>query len=120
MSALKDDILSLIRQAEKEYSTAVKSAVDEAEEYVVECRKILDSRIEDLKREWYLFAKTENEKFLNMLSEEEQKMEQETREMKERLKKLQISKADLISSRIKEEVLSLYGNSKDGEADADL
>ena len=108
---MKDDIFSLILQAEKEYNDALIKAMKEGERYVGACKKKQADYIEELKDKWNLFEKSENEKFQKMLSDEEHKIDIITAEKKGELKERQKIKADIISERLKEEVLSLYGNS---------
>ena len=107
---LKDDIICLILQAEKEYHSAVRNAVTEAESYAEECKKKRNADLEDLKSEWHLFEAVENEKFQKSLSEDKQKMEAEMIQKKEQLKICQGKKMEIISERLKREVLSLYGD----------
>ena len=108
---LNKDIMYIIMQEEKEYLNTVKNAVNEAERYGNDSKKKQSVYIEGLQQEWYLFEKAENEKFQKALIEDEQKMEAEIVKSKEWLKICQKKKADIISERLKEEVLSLYGNS---------
>ena len=110
MIILKEDIINLILQAEKEYHNKLKKAVTEAEKYADDCKKKQGAIIDEMQEEWYSFEKAENEKLKNALYEDEQKMEIEMAKSKEQLKIRQIKKADLISDRLKEEVLSLYDN----------
>ena len=111
VALLKENILNLILQAEKEYHDALNKAMREGEKYVDDCKRKQDAFVEQLKRKWYLFEKTENENFQKKLLDEEQRMEAITTEKKDDLKNRQQLKADIISQRLKEEVLSLYGNS---------
>ena len=108
---IKEDILYLILQAEKEYQTAVKNAEKEGGQYVDDCKEKQTAYFEELKREWYLFAKAENEKYIKKLYDDEQRMELEIEKSKEQLKACQTKKIDVISERLKMEVLSPYGNS---------
>ena len=107
---LKEDILNLILQAEKEYHNTVKNAVMEAKIYVDERKKMQSAYLEDLKCKWYLFEKTENEKFQKVVSDDKKKLELEMAEKKEQMKLCQKQKIDLISEQLKEEVLSFYGD----------
>ena len=102
-----EDILNLILQAEKEYQTIMKNSVIDAGQYVDEGKAKQDAYFEELKRDWYLFAKGESQKYLKMLYEDEKRMETEIAELKEQYKLCQKKKADSISERLKEEVLSL-------------
>ena len=111
MIILNEDILDMILQAEKVYHNMMKNAVNDAEKYAENCRKNQGIYLEEMQEEWYLFEEAENEKLLKKLSEDERKMELEIAESKARLKKCQEKKADLISERLKTEVLSSYGDS---------
>jgi len=102
--------MSLILKAELEYHHAVQKAVGKAEIYTDNCKKEQSSYIDDLQNEWYLFEKTENQKFKEALLKDEKELEAKLTEDKERLKSLQKNKAEEISERLKREVLSLHGN----------
>jgi len=106
---LNNDILQLILQAENEYHAAMKNVVAEVENYADEYRKRQNAYIEDLKREWHLFEKSENDKFTEMLAESEKKLDAKMTELKKQLNVSKKKKADLISERLKKEVVSLYG-----------
>lgn len=103
--------MSLLLQAENEYQIAMKSAVKDMEDYADECRQRLNAYIEELKNGWNMFEKMENEKLAKMLSEDERRLENKTVELKKHLKLNQEKMAEIISERLKKEVLSLYGNS---------
>jgi len=107
---LSEDILSLLLQAENEYHAAMENAVKDAENYADDCKKKQAAYIEDLKQDWHLFEKSENDRLDKMLDEKEQDLETKMAELKEQLKISQQKKADLISERLKEEVIFLYGN----------
>ena len=110
MIILKEDIINLILQAEKEYHETLKKAVIEAEKYADDCKKKQSAFIDNMQEEWYSFEKAENDKFQKALYEDEQKMIIEMAKSKEQLKIRQKKKADIISERLKREVLSLYDN----------
>ena len=107
---MSDHIVYLIQQAEKEYHEAIENAVAEAKKYVDESKKKQSDYINELENEWYTFEKAENEKLERALSEAEKKIEMETARSKEQLRFRQRSKIDVISDRLKSEVLSLYGH----------
>jgi predicted nucleic acid-binding Zn-ribbon protein len=88
----------------------MKNAVKAAEDYAAERRGEQNAYIEELKQNWHSFENSENEKLEKMLSEDEQRLELKTAELKDKLRISQKKKADMISERLKEEVLSLYGN----------
>jgi len=108
---LNEDILTLLLQVENEYQTAMRNAVKEMEEYADECRQKQLAYIEELKHGWNMFEKTENEKLAKMLSDDEERLETMTIELKNQLKLAQEKIAEMISERLKKEVLSSYGNS---------
>ena len=114
------DVLALLLQAEKEYYDALKTAAIEAEIYSEGCREKQRLYKEVLKEEWERFEEAENERLQNALFEAEQRLGQETEEKKELLKTCQKNKADLISERLKKEVLQSYGNIRNGKIEADL
>ena len=107
---MNEDILYALLQAENEYQAAMKNAVKDAEDYADDCRNKQIAYIEELKQNWHLFEKSEKEKLEKRLSDDEQKLEIKAAELKRQLKISQEKKADLISERLKGEVLSLYGN----------
>ena len=104
---MKEDILSLLLQAESEYQGAVKKAVKEAESYVDDRRKEQAAYIEKLKQDLHMFEKTDSEMLEQMLIAESESMEEEMIKLKEQMKIRQEEKADRISGFLKEEVLSL-------------
>jgi len=107
---LNESILSLLLQAENEYDAAIKNAVKETENYADECRKEQDAYVDGLNRDWEIFEKSETDKLDKTLAETEQNLEIKMAELKNQLKLRQEKKAELISGRLKEEVISLYGN----------
>ena len=108
---MKDNILNLILEAERDYLDALDNARLNGEGYVDERRKAQEEFLEKLKQEWLLFEKAEGDRLQKMFDDEERKMEAITVEKKEELRKLQEIMADTISQRLKEEVLSIYGDS---------
>ena len=108
-NGVKKNILDLVLQAENEYHDTMKNGVKEAEAYTAQCKERQSDYIEELKNEWHLFEKSESEKFEAALLKDRHEMEARMAKMKEQLKILQSGKIDLISERLKKEVLSLYG-----------
>jgi hypothetical protein len=102
-----DDVLSLLLRAEAEYHGAVKKAAQKAEAYAESQKNEQAAYLEELKREWQLFEKAENAKLDKALLDDELKMENESIKLKAQMKTRQGEKADLISERLKKEVLSL-------------
>ena len=107
---MNDDILSLLLQAENEYLEALKIAAKKASEYAVNSKEKQNDYIKKLEQEWRSFEKSENNKLAETLAETERRLEMKTAEFKKQLQDSQKQKAGLISDRLKEEVLSLYGN----------
>jgi F0F1-type ATP synthase membrane subunit b/b' len=107
---LNEAVISSLLGAEDAYHAAVKKAMTDAENYANESKKAQRAYLEALKQEWELFEKTELKNLKIRLAEAEQKAEEETARIKERLKAEQEKKADMISDRLKEEVLSLPGS----------
>ena len=107
---MKDEIITLILQAEREYHDAVKNAVNEAENYANESKMRQDADLEAMESEWRRSEEAENDKFQKSLHEDERKMIAEMAQKMEQLRKSQKEKMDSISERLKEEVLSLYGD----------
>ena len=110
MNCLSGDILRLLLKAENEYRAAIEKAAEEAEIYAGDSKKKQADYVEELKREWHLFEKSEHEKLDKMLEENEKKLDVKTSELKNRLQINQKNKADLIGERLKSEVISLYGS----------
>ena len=108
MTALREDIIDLILQAEKEYQGTVRQAVAEAEQYADECKEKQGAYIETLKEGWHLFENGETAKFAEALSQVERKVKKEIAEKKEQLRLCQEKRMEAISERLKEEVLSFY------------
>lgn len=108
---MQENILNLIMQAEKEYHLEVKNAAREAQKYADDCKERQSDYMEELKQEWHLFEERESVNFKKLLSEKKQEIDAQIAKQKERLRICQSKKADLISERLKKEVLSLNGNS---------
>ena len=104
---MNEEILSLLLNTENEYNDAVGKAAERAEAYAEDRRKEQRAYIADLRLEWEVFEKAENDKLKNSLVEAEHRMEQETIQIKEHLKAAQEQKAEEISERLKREVLSV-------------
>ena len=107
---MKNDILNLILQSESEYRATVEKSEGEAEKYIETLQLKQIDYAEKLKNDWQLFEAAENEKLRKMISDEEQRAESETTEKKEQMKVLQTKKLEVISERLKKEVLSFDGD----------
>lgn len=103
---MKEDIFEHIMQAEEGYKEALKAALAEAGEYVDECRDKQSTYFEGLRQDWDMFESAENDRFAGALRNEELKMEADTAEYIKQLRANQELKAETISQRLKEEVLS--------------
>jgi len=108
---LKTDVLELIIKAENDYQVTVDKAVVEAEKYVEARRNEHSEDARRIEHEWSQFEKAENKKLERALQHEKRRLEEETERAMGRLKELQSRKLDQISDRLKEEVLSLHGDS---------
>jgi len=117
---LKKDVLSLILQAEGEYDAAVRFTIKEAQQYTEARRREQAAYIEGLRQEWLAFENAESEKLEQLLTARESELMDELEQQKVRLKLCQEAKAGPISERIKEEVLSLHGDSPDGKNSTDI
>jgi hypothetical protein len=106
----KDEVINLILQAENDYHDAVEKAVKAAEGYSEDSREKQRVFQDGVKQEWRAFEKAESERLAALLAEAEQKSETETTRMKERLKACQEEHIEVLSERLKKEVLSLHGN----------
>jgi len=104
---MKEDILSMLLQAENDYHTAVRNAVKEAEKYVEACRKEQAAYIEGLRLDFQAYEKEESIKLEQTLSSESAAMETEAARLMKKMKDRQTEKAGRISELLKEEVLSL-------------
>jgi len=104
---LKEDILALLLQTENDYRDAIKAAVEEGEQYVAGRRKEQESLINKLRADFRDYEESESEKLERTLLEECDRMENEAVRFKIEMKRRQEEKADQISQRLKEEVLSL-------------
>ena len=108
---MNEDIISVILQAEKEYHDIMHNVMKLAETYEEDSKKKQTAFIDTLKQNWIKFEASENEKLINTLAENEKALEIKMADLKNHLNMRQKKMADLISERLKEEVVSLYGNS---------
>jgi len=104
---LKNDVLSVLLQAENEYHNVVRDSVKDAESYVERRRKEQADDNDRLKRKLEFFEKTESELLEQKLLAESERMERKAERLKEKMRIRQEEKADQISELLKEEVLSL-------------
>ena len=108
---MKEDVISEILRAENDYNYALSSAVKEAEQYAAEARAQQSAWQDKLRQDFRHFEKAERDRFEETLSESMRKMDEENTAAKELMRTRQQKKAGEISDRLKEEVLSLYGDS---------
>ena len=108
---MNEDYIALLLQVENDYHNAIKKAVSEAEAQADLLKQRQKAYVESLRKEWHAYEKEENDKLNKTIAEDNIKIESETAVSKERLKTLQMKKAEMISERLKEEVLGLYGSS---------
>ena len=104
---MESNVLEQILHAEDAYHETVRAHIRDAEKYVDESKKRQSGNVENLKYEWYLFDKSEREKFERDLENEEKRVEREAAESKERLLTMQRAKIEEISERLAGEALSL-------------
>jgi len=104
---LKENVLQILLNVESEYHSGIKRAVREAENYVENRRNEQKAYIEEQKRKLGFFEETENEKLEKTLLAESERLEEEAANLKVLMKTRQMEKAEQISMRLKEEVLSL-------------
>jgi len=107
---VKEDTLSILLQTENDYHNAIKTAVSEAGKYVAGRRKEQAEYLDELKRSLRSYEETEGKKMSQALLAESDRMEEEAIKLKEKMKACQASMAKQIVQRLKEEVLSSYGN----------
>jgi len=107
---MAEDIISTILRVENDYHYAIRSAVEEAEKYAVDCRKKQGAYHDKLHEEFHAFEKEEREKFDKTLSESLRKMSEENAASKKLLKACQEKKAGIVSERLMKEVLGSYGD----------
>jgi len=103
---LKENILSPLLQAEQEYQTAVKAAVDKAEHYAHDREQEQITFYEEGKKDWRRFEETESEKLKQTMAADGDIMEEQAIRLRKEMKLRQLEKADEISERLMEEVLS--------------
>ena len=107
---MEEDILRMIINAEEKYQSAVRNALETADKYTEDRQKEQIAAREALTRDWHLFEIAETENLERLIHEEERKIDAETAQLKVTFKTHQVSKVDIISERLKEEVLAFYGN----------
>jgi len=104
---MKRELFAHIKGAEQDYKNTIHKSIIEAEKYVDERKRVQAADFEKLKYEWYLFEKSESEKFMHALSDDENRLEDEANDKKARLKACRDDKIEAVSERIKEEVRQL-------------
>ena len=104
---MKEDMVAHLLLAESEYNDAIKAAVTEAELYERDRKEEQLAYAERLKHEWHEYERAENEKLELRLFAENEKMEKEADRLKGQMRVLRKENAEQISTRLKEEVLSL-------------
>lgn len=104
----REDVLSLILDAETEYRSAVRTSVKEAENYAAECRAQQTAHYEALELDWLHFENAETEKLEKALSAVERKEARKAIKAKGNLRAKYENKAEAISGRLFEEVLSIW------------
>ena len=108
---MNEDIISTILRAENDYHYALKRAAQEAEKYERDNRNAQSAYLEELQSSFRTFENLQRDEFDKSLFESMRKMDKENNTIKEQMKVCQINMAEIISDRLKKEVLSAYGNS---------
>jgi len=106
-----EDVISVVLRAENDYHFAINNAVEEAEKYAGDSRKLQSAYLDGLRRGFHEFEKAQQEEFEMTLYESMRKMDEENAASKETLKNCQHLKSRQISKRLKKEVLHQYGDS---------
>jgi len=104
---MKEDMVAQLLLAESEYHDVIKAAVKEAEQYERDRKEEQLAYAEGLKNEWHEFERAENKKLELQLFIDNEKMEKEADRLKGQMRILREENAGQISTRLKEEVLSL-------------
>jgi len=104
---MKEDMVAHLVLAESEYHDVIKAAVKEAERYEHDRKEEQLAYAERLKHEWHEFERAENKKLELQLFIDNEKMEKEAERLKGQMRVLRKENAGQISTRLKEEVLSL-------------
>ena len=107
---MSENIISKILQAEAEYHAALEKAAQESEIYKATLRGQQSESLKEIKQQSQIFEETCNAQYSKELTKQQEELEQEFLRRKQELKNSQQKKAELISERLKKEVLSLYGN----------
>ena len=105
-----EDIIASILLVENEYQQAIESAQNKAQLLISERRKMQAEHLEQMRLEWEKFEQEQALQLTQMLSEQEKRMDEEAFELRGRLRKKQQEVAEIISERLKQEVLSAHGD----------
>ena len=108
---MSDNIISIVLQAEDDYHYAIEKTALEAEQYEQDSRITQSAYLDELRNGFKTFESSQRNEFDKTLYESMQKMDNENDTIKAQLKTCQINMAELISERLKKEVLSLYVDS---------
>ena len=108
---MNEDIISIILRAENDYHSELEKTTLQAEEYEQDSRTKQRAYQEKLRGDFQTFEKEQRDEFDKTLYESMQKMDSENNTIKEQMKACQKNMAEIISERLKKEVLSLYGDS---------
>ena len=104
-----ENVIGRVLRAENDYQIAINSAVEEAERHAEESKKKQSAHLDMLRNSFREFEAEQHDLFEKTLYEGMRKMDEENAVLKEQLKNCQVRKAELISNRLKKEVLELHG-----------
>ena len=103
-----EDVINTVLRAENDYHFAMNNAIEEVERYAQESREKQGDYLEKLRNDFHLYERTQREQFEESLNVSMRKMDEEIAASKEQLKASQVRKAELISERLKWEVLFIW------------
>ena len=107
---MNDNMISRILRAEAEYHAALEKVSQESDLHKEGLQKKQNEVLDNVKRQWHLFDETCDLKYNEELSKQQEELEQDFLRRKQELKTRQQQKVDIISDRLKKEVLTLYGD----------
>ena len=107
---MSDNIISRILQAEAEYHAAIKKVTQESETHKESLQKQQSQVLDEIKQQWRQFEVTSDAEYQRELNRRLGELERDFQRRKLELKNSQHSKIDLVSERLKKEVLSFYGD----------
>ena len=107
---MTENMISRILRAEAEYHAALEKSSQESDLHKESLQKKQNEVLDNEKRQWHLFEETCDIRYKEELSKQQEELEQDFLRRKQELRNRQQQKADIISERLKKEVLTLYGD----------